>query len=243
MTRASHDDQVRLLGLQELDARIAQLEHRRRTLPEAAEVAELTARLTEARRAEGELAEAVAALDREVSRAERDVDQVRTRVDRDRQRLDAGTGSAKDLLGLQHELESLAARQSQLEDQELEIMERREAEAARLASVRDDAAATEASLAEATGRRDAAMAEVMTAGRAAVAARREAAAGVDGHLLTLYDKIRSQRSGVGAARFTGTGCDGCRMDFPPSEVTRVRAAGPDEVVRCEECGRILVRAD
>lgn len=230
MTRASHDDQVRLLGLQELDARIAQLEHRRRTLPEAAEVAELTARLTEARRAEGELAEAVAALDREVSRAERDVDQVRTRVDRDRQRLDAGTGSAKDLLGLQHELESLAARQSQLEDQELEIMERREAEAARLASVRDDASV-------------AAMAEVMTAGRAAVAARREAAAGVDGHLLTLYDKIRSQRSGVGAARFTGTGCDGCRMDFPPSEVTRVRAAGPDEVVRCEECGRILVRAD
>ena len=63
---------------------------------------------------------------RELRKSEADVEQVSTRAARDRARLEAGTGSAKDLQGLQHELESLARRQSDLEDVELEVMERLE---------------------------------------------------------------------------------------------------------------------
>ena len=69
-------------------------------------------------------------MQREVAKAEADVQLVRDRAARDQARLDAGTGTAKDLQALQHELDSLARRQSELEDVELEVMERAEALAA-----------------------------------------------------------------------------------------------------------------
>ena len=49
-----------------------------------------------------------------------------TDINNDQAKLDSGQGSAKDLQALQHEITSLAARQSALEDVELEVMERLE---------------------------------------------------------------------------------------------------------------------
>ena len=53
---------------------------------------------------------------RELVKSEQDVQLVRDRAVRNQARLDSGQGSAKELQALQHELQSLARRQSELED-------------------------------------------------------------------------------------------------------------------------------
>jgi uncharacterized protein len=243
VTRAAPADQARLLDLQDLDSTLSRLDHRRRTLPEAARVAELAERAATLEQDAVILRTRVSDLDREVARAEREVEQVRGRADRDRARLAAGTGSSKDLVGLQHELETLAARQRDLEDVELEVMERREADAERLAAVERELAEVGAELAEATAARDRALGEIMAEGRRVAGERTSTVAGIDTGLVTLYDRLRASRGGVGAARLAGGRCDGCHLDIPSSDLAAIRALPPDEVVRCEECGRILVRTE
>ena len=118
--------QRRLLELQAIDTALTQLAHRRRTLPQIAELDRLGKLIGEA---DGERIKAQVAvddLDRDIARMEKDVEQVRVRKDKDQTRLDAGTGPARELEALQHELASLGRRQSELEDAELELMEQRE---------------------------------------------------------------------------------------------------------------------
>ncbi|MGF1662444.1 MAG: zinc ribbon domain-containing protein [Kineosporiaceae bacterium] len=243
MTRAAAADQARLLDLQDLDSTLSRLDHRRRTLPEAARAAGLADRVATLEQDAVIQRTRVSDLDREVARAEREVEQVRARADRDRDRLAAGTGSSKDLMGLQHELETLAARQRDLEDVELEVMERRETDAERLAAVEKELAETGAELAEATAARDRVLGEVMADGRRVAGERASTAAGIDSSLVALYDKLRASRGGVGAARLAGGRCGGCHLDIPQSDLAGIRALPADEVVRCEECGRILVRTE
>ena len=71
--------------------------------------------------------------------------------------------------------------------------------------------------------------------------RAEAAAQEPADLLAFYDKLRAQYAGVGAAALRQGRCEGCRLSFSTSDLNAIRAADPDEVLRCEECRRILVR--
>lgn len=241
MTTAPDADQQRLLDVQALDTRLAQLAHKRRTLPVLTDLAAVRASRSEMDREHVQARTLVSDLKREVAKAEADVEQVRVRAAKDRQQLQAGTGSPKDLQGLQHELESLARRQEVLEEVELEVMERLEAAEEALAGLagrRDEIAAREAGLAaeadEALGAID---------GEAATVAEERAAvvAGLDAALVTLYERTRAHGGGLGAAALRGTRCDGCRLELNPIDLARIRSAPADEVVRCEECGRILVR--
>jgi predicted nucleic acid-binding Zn-ribbon protein len=123
---AATTDQWRLLDVQALDTRLSQIAHRRRTLPEHAELAALQQRAA-ALRDELVGAQTVASdIARELAKAEADVELVRQRSARDQARLQSGTGGHKELESLQHEVATLARRQSVLEDIELEIMERHE---------------------------------------------------------------------------------------------------------------------
>jgi predicted nucleic acid-binding Zn-ribbon protein len=241
MATAPAEDQRRLLDVQALDTRLQQLAHQKRTHPTLATIAELESRLADLHGSLVDSRTAVADLEREVTKAEADVAQVRARAVRDQQRLDAGALSAKDAQAVVSELESLARRQSVLEDAELEVMERLEAHQKSLSEVEaahgDLVAAKEAATAE----RDAAFAEVNAAGRQVQAERAEAVAGLDAALVTLYDKLRAQLGGLGAAALRGNRCDGCRLELNPGDLATARGAAPDHVVRCEECGRILVR--
>jgi predicted nucleic acid-binding Zn-ribbon protein len=238
---AAAQDQWRLLDVQAHDTRLAQIAHRQRTLPEHAEIAQLEARLA-AIDAELVTARTVARdLDRELAKSENDVEQVRTRAARNQARLDSGQGSAKDLQGLQHELESLANRQSVLEDAELEVMERQEAAAAVLADAVAEHEQVQQQVAEVRERRDKQLAVLAAEETTEQQARLNAAAGVPAALITLYEKIREQSDGVGAARLYQRRCEGCRLSVPPNDLSKIRSAPLDEVVRCEECRRILVR--
>ena len=234
--------QARLLDLQADDTRLSQIAHRRRTLPEAAALAELDERI---QRNADELvaAETIASdLQAELDRSEADVEQVRERSRRDRELLDSGSiGDPKQLQSLQHELQSLARRQSELEDVELEIMERVEGAGAavtHLAAERDALQGERAMLAATVER----LVGELDAEQAGVEAdRADVAAQLPADLLALYEKIRADHSGVGAAHLHRGSCQGCRLELPPNELERLRAAAPDEIVRCEECRRILVR--
>ncbi len=239
--KAAPHAQKRLLDLAELDSAITRLTHRRRNLPELAEIDELSARL--ARLATQVIAAETTAGDlaREQAKAESDVDAVRARTDRDRKRLDSGqVSSPKDLAGLQSEIASLQRRQQDLEDVVLEIMERKEAadaEVIRLKAERDEVTAA---LAEVQERRDTAFTEIDKDLDEVRAERATVAGEIPADLLALYDKLHEQY-GVGAAMLHGGRCQGCKVSLSIADLNAIRAAAPDEVVRCEECRRILVR--
>ncbi|HEV7654967.1 MAG TPA: C4-type zinc ribbon domain-containing protein [Mycobacteriales bacterium] len=233
--------QQRLLDLQSHDSALARLEHRRRTLPELAVITDADTRLAALRndlvRAETEVSD----LDRELRRLENDVEQVRTRSARDQQRMQSGAVVAKELESLQHEVDTLARRQSDLEDTELEVMERREDAEGRTSVVRAEVEKVTAARDDAEAARDAAFAEIDAEAAADTGARAATATELPADLIALYEKIRAVSGGVGAAALKHRRCEGCRLDLLGSELRAAQAAAPDEVLRCENCRRILVR--
>ncbi len=239
--KASPADQTRLLEVQADDTRLAGLAHRRRALPVLAEIARLTAEMGALQGRLAEVATEVGDLTRAQSRAENEVAPVRTRLDRNNARLASGQGSAKDLQAMSSENESLHRRISVLEEAELEVMEQLEqvqSVQAELAAVHDGLAAE---LARAGELRDAAFADLDDE-IAQVRPRREAAAAqLPADLSALYERKRTSSGGVGAAALVGGRCGGCRLELNVSELNEIRAAAPDEVLECDECGRILVR--
>jgi uncharacterized protein len=239
--KAAPQAQQRLLDLQELDAALDRLAHRRRTLPEVARINDLQSRLTELRDAVVAAQTELSDLEREQRKAEQDVDQVRTRAQRDQQRLDTGqVTSAKDLSNLQSEIASLHRRQSDLEEVVLEIMERAEEAASRVAALRTELTTGETELAELTASRDATQQQLDEEAGLSSAARTAVAKDVPDDLLALYEKLRGQ-FGVGAAALHRGQCQGCHLALNTVDLNRIRAAADDEVIRCEECRRILVR--
>ncbi|WP_333756087.1 zinc ribbon domain-containing protein [Streptomyces sp. IBSBF 3352] len=239
---AAPADQIRLLDVQDLDVRLQQLAHKRKSLPEHAEIESLTKDHTQLRdllvAAQTEESDCA----REQTKAEQDVDQVRQRAARDQQRLDSGAvTSPKDLENLQREIVSLAKRQGDLEDVVLEVMERRESAQERVAELTERVGSVQGKVEDAIARRDAAF-EQIDAEVATVTKEREVvAAAVPADLLKLYEKLREQQGGVGAAKLYQRTCQGCRQELAITELNEIRSAAPDTVVRCENCRRILVR--
>jgi uncharacterized protein len=240
--KAAPEAQLRLLDLQEHDTALDRQARRRRTLPELADIERLDGRLTELRDAIIAAETEVADLDREQRKAEQDVDQVRQRTDRDQKRLDSGqVSSARDLGNLQSEIASLQRRQSDLEEVVLEIMERREEAEGRVAALGAERTAAEAELAALAERRTAAEREIDEETGLTSAARVAVAKDIPADLLGLYEKLRDQFGGVGAAALHRGQCQGCHLALNTVDLNRIRAAAADEVVRCEECRRVLVR--
>ena len=240
--KADPTAQHRLLDLQAVDTALAQLAHRRRTLPELAEIEKASAALAGLRDDVVRARTAVEDLDREIRRLETDVEQVRSRKARDQQRMESGAVThAKELESLQHEVASLSRRQSELEDTELELMEAREEADGVLQAA--EAALEEAQrvIDEAVARRDAAYAEIDGLEAARRQERGPVVAALPGDLYALYEKIRASAGGTGAAMLRARRCEGCRLDLSGSDMADVAAAPADEVLRCEECRRILVR--
>jgi predicted nucleic acid-binding Zn-ribbon protein len=239
--KASPDAQLRLLELADLDTELGRLQHRRRGLPEITEVERLDVRDAELRdeivAAETEAGD----LTKEQRKAEADVDQVRSRIERDRERLDAGqVSSPRELENLQSELASLRRRQDDLEEAALEVMERQEEATGHAGALTAERSEVATARSDAITRRDTGTAEIDDQTGKLDQQRSAIAADIPGDLLTLYEKLRDQH-GVGAAALRRGRCEGCHLALGTSDLNAIRAAPPDEVVRCEECRRILVR--
>ena len=239
--KASPQSQLHLLELAELDAELARLDHRKHGLPEIAELARMEARTGELKDAMVVTETELGDLAREQGRAERDVEQVRTRIDRDRGRLDAGqVSAARELASLQSEIESLRRRQGDLEEVVLELMERWEALTSRLDELTAERDRLGTEMTAVAARRDAAISEIDEQAGQASGQREEVAAEVPADLLKLYEQIRDAR-GVGAAMLRAGRCEGCHLTLNTVDLNQIRSSAPDEVIRCEECRRILVR--
>lgn len=240
--KAEPAHQIRLLDLQELDSRLARLRYRARNLPEAAETAELEQRVADL---SGRLIAAqtrVSDLEREQRKAEADVDQVRARADRDTRRLESGqVGSPKELESLQSEIASLGRRQAELEEIVLEVMERGEAAARELRELRAERGAAEEELEALRRRLGESSAQIRKEEAQASEERLVMATEIPHDLLALYNKLREQYDGVGAAMLRYGRCEGCKLALSTAELADIRNTPQDEVVRCEDCRRILVR--
>jgi len=228
--------------VQELDSRTDRLAHRRQTLPELAEIAELRQRREEAANQVVVAQTEVDDLGREQRKADADVEQVKNRRARDQQRLDRGqVGSPKELQTLQHEIETLERRISDLEDAELDVMERLETAQSDLERLQGSITEYDESLRGLEQRRDAAMTEIDAEVREAEHERAQIVTSIPDELLKLYERLRGSHGGVGAAALKQRRCQGCQLELNAADLREITAAAEDEVLRCEECQRILVR--
>lgn len=178
----------------------------------------------------------------EQEKVDADVEQVKARRTRDRDRMDSGAiSNPKDLERMTHELESLERRISTLEDEELEVMARLEDAQRDLDTHTAQVAEADARLAELVAARDEKTAELDAQLLDVEAQRGPSVEGLPADLLGLYDKLRAQKGGIGAAELRQRRCNGCQLGIDNAELSRIKALPVDEVVRCEECSRILVR--
>ena len=239
---ASAEHQKALLEVQAFDTKLLQLAHKRASVPEVSLAQDLEVELGSVKMrlvaAETEASD----LKLDQAKAEADVEQVAGRAARDKDRLDSGAvNSPKELESLQHELVSLAKRQAELEDVELEIMQQYEDAAKAATELRAMQEEVSAKLAEVSQQRDDALADIDFEVKSITDQRTAAAAGLPAELIGLYDKIREDLGGIGAAMLHRASCQGCHMSLDPEEIDRIRGLSPEVVVRCEQCRRILVR--
>ena len=223
--KASPDEQAVLLDLQALDTKLRQLDHKGKSLPQHAVIADLTKQIEALRVIELERRGAHEDIELELSRLESDVKVVEARIARDTERAQASS-SAKDAQAFEHELVSLRKRQFDLEEIELTVMERLEERAAELAETTAQLDALKAKVAAAEAERDAELATI--AGK------------VSTDLLALYEKQQA-RYGTGAShlRFGVSSASGVKL--LADEMVAIRAAAPDDVIICPSSDAILVR--
>ncbi|WP_019818682.1 zinc ribbon domain-containing protein [Saccharomonospora saliphila] len=238
--KAEPTAQRQLLDLAKIDAELSRVAHRRRTLPELAEITEAEQRVRDRSDALVSVQTSASDLDREVTKQESEVESVRARAERDRKLMEQGSVSAKQLTELEHEMDTLARRQAALEDDQLELMERKEAVDADVQRTAAEVDEAERALADARKRRDEAVADLD-----ATQARREAdREGVTPTLpedvLALYERVRAHR-GIGAALLKSRRCGACQLELDRSTIAEIKNTPPDEIVQCDNCEAILVR--
>lgn len=238
--KAEVAQQISLLELTEIDAELSRLAHQAAHLPEQQRFEGLQADERSAADRLAALGIAVEDIDAEVARLESEVDAVRKREDRDRGLLDSGSVNPKQLEELSHELDTLERRQASLEDSLLDVMERREQLATEQAVEQAGVEDLRRELVIAEAARDQALAEIEQVRTARVARRAAVVSELDATLVTLYDR-QVAASGIGAGRLVGGRCGACRIELDRGEVARITAAPDDEVLRCTECGAILLR--
>jgi len=238
--KAEVTQQLSLLELSKLDAELSRIAHRATHLPQQEDLERIRAEYNTAGDRVGAVRIALEDLDAQVSRFESEIEAVRQREDRDRSMLKSGATDAKQLSDLQHELETLLRRQTSLEDSLLEVMERREELQAQLASEQGAIEALQSELESAQQALDAAVAEIDEARQAHSSRRDTLTATLDPALSALYERQRAG-GGPGAGPLLGHRCGACRIEIGRGELARITAAAEDDVVRCPECGAILLR--
>ena len=233
--------QALLIELQKLDTEIAQLNYKVNNLPEIEQIVAIHTRVengvVEKKVVEDELED----VNIELRRSEVDVEAVTDRLAKDEKRLSSGLGTPKELEQIQHEIGTLQKRQAELEEIELEIMVKKEAVQKRLDELASDEEGLKKLEVELQARIDEQTKELNAVIATKANDRMKLAPQIDSALVDLYEKIRSNSDGVGAALLIGNKCDGCHMVITAVELDKIKSLPEDEVCRCEECRRILVR--
>ncbi|MGZ5291611.1 MAG: zinc ribbon domain-containing protein [Actinomycetota bacterium] len=231
----------RVLELQELDTSIDRLEQRRAQLEagEALAAARRAMELAESRL--GELRLALDEVARESSRLEHEIDTMGSKLVAEEKRMyDGSIANPKELEALQHEIASLKDRRARAEDQLLEQMERREDLDARAATADVEANAARAHLEEVGGDAANELDRIVADVQERRATREALTPELDEELLELYEDLRRQKKGIGAAAIVDGVCQGCHEKLSAVELDHLKRE--DGVKRCEYCRRIVVFA-
>jgi uncharacterized protein len=231
-----------LLTLQNHDSAIDRLRHRRASLPERAELESRRAAYDDLERRRQEVTERRDAELREERRLDDEVRNLEAKAKAEDSRMYSGTiSSPRELQAMQADIDQLRRQAREREDEELEVLMRREALDAEVAEL-EEAQATlvaemntiVAAIEKQEAEIDAELA-VEEEGRAALAPT------IGESTLRLYEQVRAGNRGIGAARLVGMNCQACHLALPATEVDRIRHLSPDALARCEHCGAILVR--
>jgi predicted nucleic acid-binding Zn-ribbon protein len=229
-----------LLQVQRLDTSIDQIRHRLPRLPEVVAEGEAVAALDAWRQRDAALRHKIAGFEAAIEAAERANAEVTAKRD-DLQRKLKTVIAPREAEALMHEIATLSAQRSALDDDELAAMDGLSA----TEEVLGEHAAAEAAVRE---RAEAAAAAASAAraaeeGRAAeLAGERDALrAALPASLVRRYDEMRPQHGGVAVAALAGSRCDGCHLDISAAELDTIKAMPPDEMAECPNCGRMLVR--
>lgn len=238
--KAAVSQQRSLLELTEVDAELGRLAYRAKNLAEQTRLGEVQAEHGVANDRLAALDIALEDLGTQVAKFETEIDSVRQREDRDRALLDGGAVAAKQVTEIQHELETLQRRQASLEDSLLEVMERREELLSQQSDELGRIDELQIKLSEAQRERDGALVELDQTREVCQTRRGALVDVIDAELVELYEKQRA-RGGAGAGLLQGRRCGACRIEIDRGEIARITAAAADDVLRCPECGAILLR--
>ena len=236
---ASFDD---LIALQNHDSTADRLRHRRVTLPERAELESRRAAYDDLERRRAEVTERRDAELREERRLDDEVRNLEAKAKAEDSRMYSGTvSSPRELQAMQADIDQLRRKAREREDEELEVMVRREALDAEVAELEAAQAALVAEMEALLGTVKMQEGEIDAELAVEEEARTALMPSIPEATLRLYEQIRAGNRGVGAARLVGMNCQACHLALPATEVDRIRHLPPDELARCEHCGAILVR--
>ena len=243
MEDVTRDALKRLLDLQRIDSAIDRLRQRKADLPEQRILDELSVELASARRDHDAKQSELDALAHDQSRLESDVAMIEDKIKHESERLYGGDiANPKELANIQAELDGLRRRKNHLEDQDLEVMERREAMERELAELKQKLDDLSAGAADAQAARDASAVEIETDLTSNETERERIMRQIPPDLLETYEELRPKKQGVAIAPLVGGVCRGCGVSLSPVALDGIKRAGPDEIARCENCRRLIVPA-
>ncbi len=230
-----------LMQVQQHDTSLDQLRHRIETLPERATLAELDRRratlqatLAGVQAQVDDLAGRQRALEATIATT------AKRRHELEQRMLSGEVSASRDLQAMDHEVQHLSLRQSELEEEDIALLEEEEP----LDALLEDHRSASAALAAETERLTEVVRDAEAAIRTDIAAeeaqREASAAALPDELAQRYEKLRARLGGVGAAPLVGDRCGGCHLTLSSVDVERIRRLPPDEIATCPECDRILV---
>lgn len=243
MITAPPADQRRLLDIQELDTRLAQLAHQRRTHPTLETLQELSARAEDLERAHTQADVTLGDARRELIKAETDVEQVRARAERGQQRLGSGQGSPKELQNITAELEALDRRRSVLEEAQLEQMEAVEEAETKISAILTQLEALNTQIEEVTAERDEAFSRIDGEVATVSASRERLTEGLPANLIALYEEVRASTGGLAAVALRGENTVGIQVPLSLTEKAEIKAAPAEQVIQSEDYDYILIRIE
>lgn len=230
----------RLLELQAVDNMLDRLVHQRRTAPEHQQLDDARAAVAKAAQRRAECQARLAEIDEQIGKNEAESSQLGMARDRLQAQLRT-VSAAREAEALMHEIDAINARRGDLDDSELAALEEQD----QIVGELDADEADEPRRVEAAAAAQAALDSVLSGLDEQIAIaqvqRDEHRAGLAEPLLARYERLRTKLDGVAVARLEGRQCTGCHLDLSTGELEAVRRAGPDELVECPQCSRLLVR--
>lgn len=229
-----------LLDLQRIDSTIDRLDARRAQLPEQVELDRLSEELEAARKAGAEKELGFGGVDRDVGKFEAEIQALDQKIQHESSRLYSGeVSSPKELTSIQAELDGLRRRKNHIEDQLLDLMEKRESAEKELAGSKEAISTLAEKVEQAKAARDDASLHIEQDMTAARTERSSIVPGIPAEALEIYEEIRPKKEGVAVAALERGVCRGCMVAISPVSLDAIRRSD-DPLIRCENCRRLLV---